>query len=140
MANKKIFLAIIMLAIAMMASNCSAVNIFEFLTDFNSDWDATTARNLRSECRLRYFKANEAQNKMFEMENNDDVNGYEKWLEIMREEDRKLAECSAKYEEVRDYLESMIWKGELIIEGFERRYEKGTIASIVDHLTGRAKL
>jgi len=106
------------------------------LTDFlKDDWDATSARNLRAECRALFAKANSAQNQMFIMENEDNVNGYEQWLDKMRKYDRKLAECSAKYEEVRDYLESKIWKNELRIEGFQKRCEKGTLASFFDHIT-----
>lgn len=94
---------------------------------------------MRAAARYHRMKADEAQNKLFYAENNDDVDEYEKWLAVMREEDRKLHEAAEKYEEVRDYLEAKIWQGELIIEGFEKRYAKGTLASIFDHITMRAK-
>jgi len=103
------------------------------------DFSPTMARNVRAEARYHFMMANNAQEKMFQAENNDDVDAYEKWLNVMREEDRKLNQAATKYEEIRDYLEAKIWCGELEIKGFNKKYEKGTMASIFDHLTLRAK-
>lgn len=97
------------------------------------------ARNVRASARYHYMKANQAQNNMYKAENDDDVDEYEKWLQIMREEDQKLGIDAAKYEELRDYLEAKIWTGELVIKNFQMLHEKGDMASILDHLTFRSK-
>ena len=135
----EIKLAIVVFALGLGAAQ--ALSLWDNLLDTNdpSEWDATFARNLRSECRVIFSKANEAQNQMFKMENEDDVNGYEKYLGIMRESDKKLAKCVGKYTQVRNFLEAKIWRGELIIDGFNMNYEKSTIDSLKDHLTGKVK-
>lgn len=113
--------------------------MFQLFSEFESESNPHTARNLRASARYHYTRANEAQNMMFQAENDDDVDGYEKWLQIMREEDEKMHRDGNKYEELRDYLEAKIRMGELHIEGFENRYDKDTLSSIVDLLTFRAK-
>lgn len=97
------------------------------------------ARDIRAKARFHFKKANLAQEKMHEAERLGDVDMYEKNLSIMRQEDLKMVIAGEEYEEIRDFLESQIYTGQLEIEGFEKMYEKGTAASILDHLTFRAK-
>lgn len=99
--------------------------------------DATPreARKIRRDARFFYEKANEAHNEMVDAEKNNDVEGYEKWRNIMREWDRKLNAAVERYDEIRDYLEAKIWNGELIIDGFTKRYQKSDLRSITDYLT-----
>lgn len=125
------------LLIACVAAETCAFQILGIGTD--DHLSPTEARNLRAKARFHFSKANEAQAKMFDAEDKDDVDGYEKWLQVMREHDDKMNEAAAKYEELRDYLEAKIWAGELEIKGFDRIYEKSSLSSIMDHLTFRAK-
>lgn len=112
---------------------------FIFTTDFDAESSPTEARNIRASARYHWYEANKAQNQMLKAENDDDIDGYEKWLEVMREEDEKWQAKVAEYDQLRDILEAKIRTGELEIEGFNQRYEKGAVASIVDHLTFRAR-
>lgn len=112
---------------------------FQFVGISNEELSPTAARDHRAAARYHYVKANEAQNRMKRAEEDDDVDGYEKWLNIMRDEDRDMWNAINKYNELRDYLEAKIWTGELEIKNFKKQYEKGTAASILDHLLFRVR-
>lgn len=104
-----------------------------------SEMTPSKGRNLRAEARYHFMKANDAMDKMFAAEENNDVEEYAKWLSEMRKEDIRLIEASDRYEKLRDYLEARIWQGKMNIENFKMLYEKSTFDSILDHLTFRAE-
>lgn len=130
-------LCLLVVAFCMCVGTAQAFSIWTY--DYDSEKSPTDARNLRAAARYHWSLANNAQNKMLEAVRVDDVDGYEKWLEVMREEDEKWQEKATEYDQIRDILEAKIRNGELEIQNFQQRYEKGTLASIVDHLTGRAR-
>lgn len=104
-----------------------------------NDLTASAARNIRADARYYFTKANDAMDKMFKAEEEDDVDNYAKYLDEMRSYDKKLIDASTRYEQLRDYLEAKIWQGAIVIEGFDLLYEKGTWESILDHLTFRVR-
>lgn len=123
-----------LLACLTTAHVCSA---YEYLNGSPEELTPSAARNFRAAAKFHYGRANDAQNKMLNADTNDDIDDYVLWRNTMRKEDLKMWKNIHKYEELRDYLEAMIWdNGE--IKGFQKTYEKSTAASIVDHLLGKA--
>lgn len=108
-------------------------------SSLDPDASPTVARNIRAAARYHLSLANKATNLKLKAENDDDVDAYEEQLDIMRREDEKWQAEAAKYDQLRDILEAKIRTGELIIKGFNNKYEKGSVASIVDLVTFRAK-
>lgn len=132
--GKPLYLALLIL------SSTSLCLGFQFIGSSEKELSPSAARDHRAAAKYHYVKANEAQNKMGIAEREDDVDSYERWLKKMRKHDQEMWDAINKYLELRDYLEARIWTGEMEIKNFRKIYEKSTAASILDHLTFRAKI
>lgn len=116
---------------------CFILNVYAIKLDF-FDPDAVMARNLREKIKFHVIKANNAEKELLQSANDDDVDKYNKWLIRMRHHDWKMNKAIEDYK-IRDELEARMYLGEIHIEGFEKKFVKGTAASIFDHFTFRSK-
>lgn len=107
--------------------------------NFNEDDAESEARNVRAEARKHFFKAQDAMEKLLEAEQHDDVDGYDENLLKMRSENEIWQELGTQYDQLRDLVEAKIRHGAPDIDGFEKRTNKGVLASLVDLATGRVQ-